>query len=372
MPLNGAPTFTDAGLSLACHRTMGLLEGIPLWWNFAIFAVGAVIVWRAGTHLSKTADAISDRTGLGQAFIGALLLGGATSLPEIAATSSASFIGNAPLAVNNVFGGIAMQVAVLAIADAFLGRDSLTARTRQAGVLFEGVLLVLVLVTAATAIAVGDRAVLGVGFWTIAVLALVVLSLYLIQRYESNPQWEPTAEECDPDEDELRLAEERRESMRSISTPKIVLRMGLASLAVLVAGFTIAQAGEQIAEQTGIGGSFVGAALMPVATSLPELSTTLAAVKIGAPVLAISNIFGTNLFDAALLFLIDAVYSGPPVLNEVGRFAQVGALLGVLCTTIYLAGILKRRQRAYMRLGLDSIIVVIVYLAGVFVLYTIR
>lgn len=106
-----------------------------------------MIVWRAGTHLSKAADAIADRTGLGQAFIGALLLGGATSLPEIAATGSASLLGNAPMAVNNIFGGIAMQVTVLAIADAFLGRDSLTARTRKAGVILDGVRLALVLVT---------------------------------------------------------------------------------------------------------------------------------------------------------------------------------------------------------------------------------
>ena len=97
---------------------MPFLRDLPLWGNIAVFCVGAAIVWAAGTRLSRGADAIADRTGLGQAFVGALLLGGTTSLPEIAATVSASLIRNAPIAVNNIFGGIAMQVTILAMADA--------------------------------------------------------------------------------------------------------------------------------------------------------------------------------------------------------------------------------------------------------------
>ena len=293
---------------------MRFLESLPHWGNIAVFCAGAVVVWLAGTRLSRGADAIADRTGLGQAFVGALLLGGTTSLPEIAATVSASLILNAPIAVNNIFGGIAMQVTILAMADA-LGRGALTGRNRHPGVLLEGTLLILVLNTAAVGIAVGDTAGLGVGLWTAGVLA---------------------------------------------------------SLAVLAGGFAVAKSGERIAEQTGLGASFVGAILIAVATSLPEVSTTLEAVRLGARVMAISNIFGTNLFDAGLLFVADVFYPGPPVLNEVGRFAQVGALLGIACTTIYLAGILERRVKTFLRLGMDSLLVLAVYGGGVALLYAIR
>ncbi len=351
---------------------MRLLEGLPLWGYGVVFCIGAVIVWIAGNRLSKGAEAVAERTGLGQAFIGALLLGGATSLPEIAATTSAAFLGNAPIAVNNIFGGISMQVAVLVIADAAFGRRALSASARESSVLLEGVMLVLVLTVAAAAISVGDVPFAGGGVWSVAVLALVVLSLYLVKRYEPNPEWEAVHRDAPADEERQQRGREQRERMRSLSNGQLILQMVLASAAVLAAGFTVAKAGEQIAEQTGIGGSFVGAALMPLATSLPELSTTLAAVRIGAPIMAISNIFGTNLFDAGLLPIIDFTYSGGPVLNEVGRFAQVGALLGIACTTIYLAGILEHRDRTFLRLGLDSILVVLVYVGGVMLLYTIR
>lgn len=351
---------------------MNVLEQVPLWGNLAIFTVAAVVVWLAGTRLSRGADAIADRTGLGQAFVGALLLGGTTSLPEIAATVSASLIRNADIAVNNIFGGIAMQVTILAIADA-LGRRALTGQNRDPGVLLEGTLLILVLNTAAVGIAVGDTRVLGVGLWSTAVLILVVTGLFLIKRYEAHPRWQPSDElKRAPDDEQTRRAKERRARFRSVSTRALATQMTLASLAVLAGGFAVAKTGERIAEQSGLGASFVGAILIAVATSLPEVSTTIEAVRLGARVMAISNIFGTNLFDAGLLFLADAVYPGAPVLNEVGRFAQVGALLGIACTTIYLAGILERRDKTILRLGVDSLLVLAVYAGGVVLLYTIR
>lgn len=267
-----------------------------------------------------------------------------------------------------------MQVAVLAIADAAFGKRALTSTPRHPGVLIEGVLLVLVLATAAAGITVGDRTAGPIGLWSSSVLVLVILSLYIVKRYESAPApWQPSdGEERETDARRTERREKMRSRMSGKSTTRLTTEMVLAAGAVLVAGFSVAKAGDQIAEQTGIGGSFVGAALMPIATSLPELSTTIAAVRIGAPVMAISNIFGTNLFDAGLLSIIDVAYPGPPVLNEVGRFSQVGALLGMVCTLIYLAGILHRRERTFMRLGVDSIAVVIVYLGGLVLLYMIR
>lgn len=247
--------------------------------------------------------------------------------------------------MNNIFGGIAMQVTILAMADA-AGRGALTGRNRQPGVLLEGTLLILVLNTAAVAIAVGDRLILGVGMWSAAVLAMVILGLFLIKRYEARPRWQPSDElDNEPDDEKTRRANERRARFRAVSTRAVVTQMTLASLAVLAGGFAVAKTGERIAAQTGIGASFVGAILIATATSLPEVSTTLEAVRLGARVMAISNIFGTNLFDAGLLVVATPFIQGPPVLNEVGRFAQVGALLGVACTAIYLPASLSAATR---------------------------
>lgn len=97
---------------------MGLLDFTrhPLWINLAVFAAAAV-VWLAGTKVSRYANTISERTGLGKAFVGLLLLGGVTSLPEVATVTTASLGGNAGLAVNNLLGSVAMNLVFLAYAD---------------------------------------------------------------------------------------------------------------------------------------------------------------------------------------------------------------------------------------------------------------
>ncbi len=98
----------------------------------------------------------------------------------------------------------------------------------------------------------------------------------------------------------------------------------------------------------------------------------LAAVRLRRYVMAVSNIFGTNLFDVALIFLIDAVYVGKPVLDQVGRFSTFAALLGIIVTTLFLVGLIERRDRTIARMGVDWFAVLAAYIGVLFVLYTLR
>jgi cation:H+ antiporter len=101
-------------------------QDYPLWANALIFLVAAALVWGAGTRLTRDLDGIAERTGMGRAFVGMLLLGGITSLPEVANAITASAIGNPALAINNLLGSAAINVLLLAVADALVGRDAIT------------------------------------------------------------------------------------------------------------------------------------------------------------------------------------------------------------------------------------------------------
>jgi cation:H+ antiporter len=105
--------------------------------------------------------------------------------------------------------------------------------------------------------------------------------------------------------------------------------------------------------------------LVAAATSLPEVSAVVAAVRMRRYLMAFSDIFGTNIFDIMLIFLIDAVYRGPPVLNEQGGFAAMGAVIAIAVTVIYAAGLIERRDKVFLRIGIDSWAVAIVYVGGV-------
>ncbi len=88
--------------------------------------------------------------------------------------------------------------------------------------------------------------------------------------------------------------------------------------------------------------------------------------------MAVSDIFGTNLFDIGLVFFVDLLYPGGPVLNDVGAFSIVAALIGIVVTAIYLAGLIERRDRSIFGVGPDSFAVAAVYLSGVALLFSMR
>lgn len=340
-------------------------QSLPWGVNGALFAVAAAVVWRAGVRTARYADAIAERTGIGRVLIGALLLGGITSLPELATTVTAAALGNAGLAVNNILGGICMQVAILAAADAAADRRPITALLPQPTILLQAALLVVLLTLCATALHLGEHAVLGLGVWSTAILAASVLAFVLIQRRAARAPGARTAPHHD-DAAAARNGEVRR------SMPDLVARTIAAAALILVAGYVVARTGDALADQTGLGDDFVGAVLVAIATSLPEVSTTLGAVRLGAYGMAVSNLFGANILDLGILFVADAVYAGGPVLDQVGDFALATVLLAILLTGVYIVGMLVRTHRAILRLGMDSMLVAALYFAGLYVLYRLR
>lgn len=145
-----------------------------------------------------------------------------------------------------------------------------------------------------------------------------------------------------------------------------------ASVVILVAGFFLARSGDAIAKQTGLGPSFIGFVLGGIATSLPELSSTISAVRLRQYEMAFADAFGTNLFSAMLIFFADLAYPGQPVLNETGRFSLFATLLGIALTAIYLAGIVVRPKHSILRMGLDSMLVLVIAVTGFLVLFQLR
>lgn len=340
-------------------------EDLPLWILIAGFLASAGFVFAAGTRLSRYADAIARKTGFGHALIGVVLLGGVTSLPEIAVSGSAAFNGHAALAVNNLLGGFTMQVTVLALADISIRKGALTAVVPDPIVLLQGTLGVILVALTVVAAAVGDVALFGAGAWTWGVAAVFVYAIRTVMRAHKNPSWQVIGE---PPSAEIDVPDPGKE----FSGAGLLAATCLAALLILIAGYALATTGEILAERTGLGDSFFGAVFIAITTSLPEISTVLAAVRLGRYVMAVSDIFGTNLFDIGVIFIADLAYPGGPILNETGTFAIVAGLLGILVTAIYIAGLIERRDLSVAGIGVDSLAVVAIYLGGVGVLYGLR
>jgi len=340
-------------------------ENFSPWVNAALFTVAAIMVWIAGTKLAQFADEIAEKTGIGREFLGILLLGGVTSLPELAVATTATLRGVPALSINDVLGSAAINLVVLAVADIVSGRRALTAVQGSPGMMLQGVLGMLLLAIAAMPAITGDKVILGAGISSWVMLTVYIGAIRLLASSNAPQAWRPIGHLAKADKRPPGNGERQ-------SLSPLIIKTVVAGLVILVGGFTLARTGESLAEQTGLGTSFFGVVFLAFATSLPEWSTVIAAVRLRRYELAVSDIFGTNLFNVTIIAIVDFLHRGGPVLVEAGSFAAFGALLALLLTGFFLIGMLERRDRTVLRMGWDSAAVLLGYCGGLGVLYALR
>ena len=129
-----------------------------------------------------------------------------------------------------------------------------------------------------------------------------------------------------------------------------------ADFIVLAAPF-LARAAMDLAEQTGMGGTFFGTTFVALCTSLPEMVTTFSAVRMKAFDMALGNIFGSNCFNMALFFPLDFFHNGP-LLSSVSQTHVFSALCVIIVTTIVVLGQLYQVERKKHYLEPDALLVV--------------
>lgn len=352
------------------------------WLDFSQYAAGfnalaflacAALVWIAGSRLAVNADRLASASGLGQALVGMVVLAALSSLPETAVTLDAAVADTPHLAINNLLGSIAVQITLLAVGDAIVGRDALTVVAGHRTVLLQATFVVLMLLVLALGLLAGDVALLGAGAWTWGLLLLYFVSVRTIARERGRAAWQaqPTEAQRSRGEEDP-LAAQAPPPPAGEPVRPLLLKLAVAGAVILAAGFLLARSGEAIAQQTGLGASFVGVALTGVAGSLPEISTVVTSMRRRRYQLALAGIFGGSLFNVMLVFVADLLYGGGPALREVGRFALAASLLGAVLSAIYLVGLLERRDRTIARMGIDSVTVLFCYAAGLVLLYRLR
>ncbi|HSJ21854.1 MAG TPA: hypothetical protein VK964_14885 [Nocardioidaceae bacterium] len=316
--------------------------------------VAAASIGVAGTRLAGVVDSLADRTGIGEAMAGALLLGGATSLAGLVVSVVAAADGNASLAVGNSIGGIAVQTAFIVVADLAYRRDNLEHAAASLGNVFNSLLLLILLAVVVLGSAAPEVTVLGVSPVTVLLVGAYLYGTALVRRVEREPMWEPTM-----------TAETRQDTPDSDSEAASLKRLsaqfvGLA-LVVVVAGYLVARAGLSLVAETGLSGTVVGTFATSVATSLPELVTSVAAVRAGALTLAIGGIVGGNAFDLLFIAAADVAYRPGSIytaLTEADVFVLGWAMLlvGVLG-----AGLVRRQRKG---IGFEGVSVLLVYFGG--------
>ena len=327
-------------------------------------AGAAVVIVVAGVRMTRVADALSARTGLGDAVGGALLLGAVTSLPGNVTVLTGALEGDAGFALSNPVGGIALQTVWLAIADLIYRRANLEHAAASLENLMQTVILMAMLAVPVVAYATPDLRFGWIHPVTLLIPGLYGYGLYLLRRMHAAPMWQPTrtAETADDDGDGDGGEADVPRSVRDHSTGRLWSTLGVLALVTGVAGWVVGQAGLGIVEASGIDSGLVGFTLTTAVSSLPELVVLITAVRIGQLTLGVGNIIGGNVYDTLMVALADVGYLEGPLYRDAGPTSLV-LLGGTALMTAVLAGGLVMRERRWI--GFEGISIPVIYVGTI-------
>lgn len=327
----------------------------------ALFCAATVAIVAAGTRLTGVADVLAERTGLGEAVVGAVLLGGSTSLSGIVTSVTAASNGSAELAVSNAVGGIAVQTVFLAVADLAYRGVNLEHAAASPANLAQGALLVTLLAVPLLAFSGPEVSLLGVHPATPLLLASYAFGLRVVSDVQADPMWgaKRTPETQDEEEESSEDSGFSGQSLRSLWAQFVLL-----GLTIGVAGWVVGRTGITISEQTGLTATVVGALLTATVTSLPELVTSVAAVRRGALALAVGGIIGGNAFDTIFIAFSDVFYRAGSIYHSISQQQVFLISLTMMLTGVLLLGLLRREQQGFANIGFESALVLLLYVGG--------
>lgn len=327
------------------------------WLQFAI--VSGVIV-AGGYLLSRYGDVIAEKTGLSGSWVGLALLATVTSLPElVTGISSVAAAHETDIAVGDVLGSCVFNLLILALLDAVYRKEPVFAVGRKGHLLTAafGILLIGMSGTSLLLAQSGRMPVLGhVGLYAPAFLIVYLLAMRAVYRYER----ENVAE--------FEAAEAAR--YPGITLRQAVARYAMAAVSVVAAGSALPFIAADLAELMGWSRSFVGTQFVAAVTSLPEITVTFAALRLGAIDMAIANLLGSNLFNIAILAVDDVFYLPGPLLADVAQVHAVTALSTIAMSAVVVIGLLVRpRKRIGGIMSWPGLVLVAVYLLNSHALY---
>ena len=331
-----------------------------------IFLLAALAVLISGQRLTKAGDELAEVTGMSRGFVGVILLGFVTSLPEMVSTLSAALFVNAPdLALGNIFGSNAANLAILALLDLVLIHKVQTERHRldnenQLTAYLSLIIISLALMGLASR---GFWHILHVDIFSILIAAAYIIGLQKLHKFQSATIVSHgfNRDQNEPEVDKKSIPPELKRSL--------LINAGV----IVAASMTLAGSAEHIAEITGWGTTFVGNSLLAVATSLPEIVVTFSAVKIGSFAMAAGNIFGSNIFNIAILALADLVYFHSSIFAAASRSQSLIAAIGLLLSGLYLfAGGYGSQRKLAGRWPVDSLLMIGIYLFSLYALFAMR
>lgn len=308
----------------------------------------------AGSRLIRYGDAIAALTGLSRSWIGLILVATVTSLPELVTGLSAVTIAKAPdIAVGDALGSTVFNLTILAFVDVFYRKASVYAIASRGHVLPASLGVILLTTSALILTLSAQKSIPNLGHISLGSVALIGMYSFAMRLIHLNEQRHPQPSTA---------------SASTLSLKSALMGYAMASLVIVGSGIWLPFLGVELARIMGWSNSFVGTLFVAVATSVPEVATTVAALRIGAVDLAIGNLLGSNLFDVLILAFDDLVYQAGPLYDNVSPLHMVSALTAATMSGAVVVALTFQPVSRVLRIGSwASVVLLALYLLNAFI-----
>jgi len=327
------------------------------------FIISAVIIVFAGIRLTTYADVLGDRFNIHKAWVGVVLLGLVTSLPE-AITSLTSVISfrALDLAVGNILGSNNINPLIIVILDIVYRKGSVTsqAESTRSHVLSGAFAILLTMVVLGEIFLSPKMFSFRVGFLSFGNLLIAIIYLVGIKILSV------------PEEHIRQKKASKVKGADKISLPSLYLNIVVSALFVIAAAIWLASSAEKLAQATGLGRTFFGSIFLAFVTSLPEIVVSLSALRLGSINMAIGNIFGSNMLNIFIIFICGLFYPKGSILNFVSQTHIISAILSIVLILIAIIGINIKKKKTVFGLGWDSILMIAVFIVWSGLIYRLR
>jgi cation:H+ antiporter len=331
-----------------------------MWIEFILCS--SVIVY-CGAALSRYGDAIAEKTGLGRAWIGLILMASVTSLPELVTGVSSVALARTPdIALGDVMGSCVFNLALISLMDILHGPTPIFSKAEHGHVLSAGFSVILI-GAASISLLVADLlpSIGPVGVYSpvfVLLYAFGIRGVFLFERRKISAFVGRVAEAA---------------KYGSLSMREAFTKYAVNAVIIVIAATWLPFIGDDLARETGLGRSFVGTFFIAMTTSLPELVVSIAALRLGAADMAIANLFGSNMFNIFILAIDDLFYPGGPLLSHVSPNHAITGLMAILMTAIAVVSLVYRAQKKTLpRLGWDAVALLASYGVNIYLLYRLR
>ena len=258
---------------------------------YAAYLLVAAAVTFLSIKAADYVDWIDKKTSLSGAFIGGIMLSAVTSLPELFTSISSTLLLNEPgLCIGNILGSDLFNLLVLAVLVIVYSRSFSQASTAS------GHQIVLLTVIAGyAAIVLNMLGILNFDLFTVNITSILLMICYIVSVKFLSGEESDSAD--DGDDIPLTLSQ-------------ILFRFVLVSIGIVVLSILISQTTDIISDRLNLGKGLAGALFMGIATSLPELSSTISLFRKKSYDIAVGNIVGSNIFNMIILSVCDVLYTG--------------------------------------------------------------